>query len=270
MSLMQLPYISKRKVISRRDCLRATGIALGLPALEAMSPVFAADRKDSPPRMIAICNNLGLLTDRFFPNGTGTGYLMSPYLSEMEGFRDRFTVLSGVSHPGVDGSHASDVSFLTAAPHPGGGGFRNSVSLDQVVAGKQGHLTRFPSMTLGVNAKEGRRSLSWTDSGVLIPCENGARNVYRNLFLQGSPDEVALQMRKLELGESIMDALADQRKTLQRGLGANDLERLDQYLTSVREVEKRMVMEREWKRLPKPVAPVPMPDAPTERSTAME
>ncbi len=244
---------------------------MALPLLECMTPVFGrAERRMPVRRMLGVCNNLGLLPGGFFPEEIGKGYSLSPYLSELEKFRDYLTVLSGVSHPGVDGSHASDVSFLTAAPHPGGGGFRNSVSLDQFIAGKVGHLTRFPSMTLGVNAKEGRRSLSWTDSGVLIPCENSAAEVYRKLFLQGSPEEVARQMRRLQLGESIMDTLGEQSKSLQRKLGARDRERIDQYQTAVREVEQRMVKAREWEKKPKPQAPVAMPEDPSERSAYME
>src|SRR5690606_29057248 len=89
--------------------------------------------EDGPPkRMLAICNNLGVLPGNFFPADAGTGYALSPYLEELSDHRDDFTVLSGVSHPGVDGSHSSDVSFLTAAPHPASGGFRNTISLDQV------------------------------------------------------------------------------------------------------------------------------------------
>ena len=220
-------------------------MSMALPLLEAMTPVFAHARQAEPPRrFLAICNNLGLLPDRFFPAENGRDYELSPYLDLLRKHRDYFTVLSGVSHPGVDGSHSSDISFLTCAPHPGGGGFRNSISLDQFIAGKIGHLTRFPSLTLGVNANVGRRSLSWTDAGVLIPCENSASSVYRKLFLQGSEDEVERQIRKLQLGESIMDTLAQESKTLARRLSAADRDRLEQYTTAVRDAEQRLVMAR--------------------------
>jgi hypothetical protein len=94
-----------------------------------------------------------------------------------------------VSHPDVDGGHPADNCFLTAAPHPGSGGFRNTISLDQYIAERIGHLTRFPSLNLGVNVERGQRSLSWTGSGVLIPCEEKASDVFRRLFLQGSAQE---------------------------------------------------------------------------------
>ncbi len=272
---MDTPYIAKSFPLSRRRFLRGAGVALTLPFLNAMEPSFKVKahqqkQPQAPRRMFGICNNLGLLPDRFFPENSGKDFTLSPYLSELKDFRDHFTVLSGVSHPGVDGSHSSDVSFLTAAPHPASGGFRNSISLDQFIAGKIGHLTRFPSLTLGVNAKEGRRSLSWTESGVLIPCENKATEVYKQLFLQGSKKEIDEQVRRLQLGQSIMDTVAEDSKTLTRRLGASDRDRLDQYLTAVREVERRMVKSSEWVRQPKPKAPVPMPKEPTAKSEYME
>lgn len=259
---------------SRRHFLRGAGVALALPMLESLVPLGTSAARSSkverPRRMLAICNNLGLLPDRFFPSGTGKGYALSPYLRELAAFRDQFTVFSGVSHPGVDGSHSSDVSFLTAAPHPGGGGFRNTISLDQVIATHMGQFTRYPSLTLGVNAKQGRRSLSWTDAGVLIPCENSASAVYRKLFLQGSKEQVERQVRKLKLGESILDAVSSQARDLKRRINAADRDRLDQYTTAVREVERRLLVAQEWERKPKPRPSAPAPVDPTSPRAYME
>src|SRR4051794_19845591 len=178
-------FASTRRPVSRRRFLRAAGGAVGLPLLEAMRTPFArADEKTAPPRrLFGICNNLGLLPDRFFPTDDGRDYTSSPYLKLLQDHRADFTVLSGVSHPGVDGGHPSDVAFLTAAPHPAGSSFRNTISLDQLVAEKIGTLTRFPSLTLAVN---GGRSLSWTRAGVAIPPEVQAARVFKQLFLQGS------------------------------------------------------------------------------------
>lgn len=267
-------FVATRQAVSRREFLRGAGIVLSLPLLESMLPGFAtaaesraASPAGKPRRMLAICNNLGLLPDQFFPKETGRGYALSPYLQSLEEHRDDFTVFSGVSHPDVDGGHPADICFLTAAPHPGSGGFRNTISLDQYIAERIGHLTRFPSLTLGVNVQQGTRSLSWTGSGVLIPCEEKASDVFKRLFLQGTPAEVDAQIRKLDVGQSILDSVAGQAKDLQRSVGARDRERLDQYFTSVRELEQRMQMSKEWERKPKPVvnAPVPLdPASPRE------
>ena len=271
-------YISTQRSLSRRRFLRGAGIALSLPLLDAMRPAFAravapssaAEAGATPRRMFAICNNLGLLPDQFFPADSGRDYSLSPYLETLAPHRDEFTVFSGVSHPDVDGGHPADNCFLTAAPHPGRGGFRNTISLDQYIAERLGHLTRFPSLNLGVNVQQGMRSLSWTSSGVLIPCEESAADVYRRMFLQGSPDEMEHQIRKLELGESILDAVAGQAKSLQRQVGVRDRERLDQYFTSVRELEQRMQMSKEWERKPKPKTTAPMPLDPANPRAYME
>lgn len=270
------PFVSTQSALPRRQFLKGTGVLLGLPLLDAMTPAFArtsspaADTSESPRRMFGICNNLGLLPKHFFPEDSGTDYTPSPYLDLLQEHRDDFTVFSGVWHPDVDGGHPADNCFLTAAPHPGSGGFRNTISLDQFVAERLGHHTRFPSMTLGVNVQKGRRSLSWTGSGVLIPCEESASAVYRKLFLQGTPAEIERQVKRLELGESLMDTVAGQAKSLQRDLGARDKERLDQYLTSVRDLEQRMIAAREWERKPKPTTSAPEPLDPRDPKAYME
>lgn len=258
-------FVSTRRAVSRRQFLRGAGIVLSLPLLDSMLPTFARAATSAPSdvktprRMLAICNNLGLVPDQFFPTATGRGYALSPYLEMMKDHRDDFTVFSGVSHPDVDGGHPADICFLTGAPHPGSGGFRNTISLDQYIAERIGHQTRFPSLTLGVNVAQGSRSLSWTGSGALIPCEEKASDVFRRLFIQGTPAEVSAQMRKLDLGQSILDAVAGQAKDLQRSVTSRDRDRLDQYFSSVRDLEQRMQMSKEWEQHPKPKVDVPVP-----------
>ena len=275
---MNSPFISTRPALSRRKFLRGAGTLLSLPLLDAMSPVFAGVAKSAagvtpggkPRRMFGICNNLGLLPEHFFPKESGRGYALSPYLEALKEHRDRFTVFSGVSHPEVDGGHPADNCFLTAAPHPGSAGFKNTISLDQYIGERIGHLTRFPSLTLGVNVQQGLRSLSWTGSGVLIPCEEKAADVFARMFLQGTRAEAEAQVRKLETGQSILDAVAGQAKDLQRTVGARDRERLDQYFTSVRDLEQRMQMSREWERQPKPKVSAPVPLDPASPKAYMD
>ena len=276
---MNGPFVSTRRALSRRKFLRGAGILLSLPLLDAMTPAFAAVAKrmatdmtpgGKPRRFFGICNNLGLLPENFFPKTSGRGYELSPYMELLEGQRDDFTVFSGVSHPEVDGGHPADNCFLTAAPHPGSAGFRNTISLDQYIGERIGHLTRFPSLTLGVNVQQGLRSLSWTGSGVLIPCEEKAAEVFARMFLQGTKAETEAQVRKLETGQSILDAVASQAKDLQRNVGSRDRDRLDQYFTSVRELEQRMQMSREWERKPKPKVTASMPLDPASPKAYMD
>jgi hypothetical protein len=263
--------------LSRRKFLKGVGVVLALPMLDSMTPSFAfagdSSAKDAsmkPRRMLAICNNLGLLPGQFFPTKSGRDYEPSPYLQALCEHRDDFTVISGVSHPDVDGGHPADICFLTAAPHPGSGGFRNTISLDQYIAERIGNRTRFPSLTLGVNVEQGVRSLSWTPSGILIPCDEKASEVFKRMFVQGTAAEVDAQMRQLDQGQSILDAVAGQAKDLQRKLGARDRARLDQYFTSVRDLEQRMQQGREWERRPKPFVNVPVPLDPASPREYME
>src|SRR5438874_12919419 len=231
MKTINTPFVSARPALSRRKFLGGAGILLTLPMLDAMTPAFAAAARriaagatpgGKPRRVFAICNNLGLLPEHFFPKESGREYPLSPYLEVLKEHRNDFTVFSGVSHPDVDGGHPADNCFLTAAPHPGSGGFRNTISLDQYIGERIGHLTRFPSLTLGVNVQQGLRSLSWTGSGVLIPCEEKAADVFSRMFVQGTKAETEAQVRKLETGRSIFDAVAGQAKDLQRTVGARD------------------------------------------------
>ena len=271
------PFVSTRTPISRRRFLRGAGIALSLPFLDSMLPGFARAAsasssplapKAKPRRMFAVCNNLGLLPDLFFPTGAGRDYTPSAYLKLLEAHRGDFSVFSGVSHPNVDGGHPADVCFLTAAPHPGSSSFRNTISLDQHIAEHIGILTRFPSLTLGVNTRT--RSLSWTGTGVAIPPEDKAAEVFKQLFLQGTPAQVAAQMRKLDTGRSILDTVAGQAKELSRNVGARDRDRLDQYFTSVRDLENRLQASRGWETIPKPAVKAPMPVDPATPEAYMQ
>jgi len=269
------PYVFTRQSISRRHFLRGVGVAMALPFLDSMVVPFVQSAEVSSPlapnatprRMFAICNNLGLLPGSFFPTGAGREYAASPYLETLKEHRNDFTVFSGVSHPNVDGGHPSDVSFLTAAPHPASSSFHNSISLDQHIAEQIGVQTRFPSLALAVN---GNRSLSCTGTGVAIPPEQSASSVFRQLFLQGTPQEVATKIRELDTGKSILDAVARQAKLLQRDVSGEDRDRLDQYFTSVRDLEHRLQTSRGWENKPKPVVNVPEPVDPPSPAQYME
>ncbi len=268
--------MSLSKNWSRRRLLRAAGVTLALPWLESLGPVqgrsvnsTATSLDSKPRRIVGICDNIGVLPQNFFPEETGRDYQLSPYLKILEQHRHDFTVFTGVSHPDVDAGHPADVCFLSAAPHPGSSGFRNSISLDQYAAERVGHLTRFPSLTLGVNVKEGVRSLSITRSGAMIPCENKASELFRKLFVQGSPEQISQQLVKLQRGESILDAIAGQAQSLDRISNIRDRDRIDQYFTSVRDLENRMLMSRAWEDIPRPHVNQSQPVDPPRREDYM-
>jgi hypothetical protein len=254
--------------MSRRTLLRGVGVSLALPLLDAMVPMARAQQTTAVPRrMFGICNNLGVLPGEFFPADAGPNYTPSPYLKLLEAYRKDFTVLSGVSHPNVDGGHPSDISFLTAAPHPASSSFRNTISLDQYIAERIGIQTRFPSLTLAVNT--GGRSLSWTGNGVSIPPEQSAAVVFRQMFIQGTAKEVEAKIAELDTGRSILDAVTDQVRDLERNVNASDRARLDQYFTSVRDLENRLKESAGWELKPKPVVKEPEPQDPTSPAQYM-
>lgn len=239
--------------LHRRRFLRSAGVMLALPLLDSLSPksVRAAESA-SPRRMLLISNNLGVLPKPFFPQSTGRDYELSPYLAPLAEFRNDFTVFSGLSHPGVVGGHSTENCFLTAARGPTKSGFRNQISLDQFAAEKLGPVTRFPTLNLGVNIDKANRSLAWTRDGVLLPAEDKASALFQKMFVQGDAAAVQTQLKKLEERGSILDTLLDDTKQVRERLGRDDQSRLDQYLTSVREIEQRLHTTREWELRPKP------------------
>ena len=240
---------SAQSSISRRTVLRGLGVGLTLPLLDAMTPACAASEASvGTQRLIAIQTNQGILPKYFFPEGEGHDYKASPYLQILEEFRDSMTVFSGVSHPEVDGGHSAEKCFLTAAPHPGMGGFRNSISVDQYAAERIGHLTRFPSLALSIGTKQ---SLSYTQSGVQIPGEDSPSKLFRKLFVQGSRQEVEAQVAKLRSGRSILDSVGERARQLGRRVGPSDREKLEQFYTGVRDLEKRLHKSEQWELKPK-------------------
>ena len=265
-------FVSTRRPVSRRTFLRGAGIALSLPFLESMLPGLArasSSVSGAPPhRMLAICNNLGLLSDQFFPIESGRGYELSPYLTHLSEHRNDFSIFSGVSHPNVDGAHPTQKCFLTAAPGPSTGSFRNTISLDQHVAEQIGTLTRIPSLTLSVNSRVA--GLSWLGSGVAIPPEQSAAEVYKQLFVQGTAAQVRDQLKQLNNGQSILDSVSDQASTLKRSVTARDRDRLDQYFTSVRDLENRLQVSKAWVTKAKPVVTESIPVDPLDPAAYLD
>ena len=246
-------------LLPRRHFIRTAGIALALPWLDVFADEKPKQDAGKPPRrIVCICAPLGLHPDNFFPEKPGKDYVLSDYLEILKDYRDDFTVISGLQHAGMGSSfaHQASASFLTGVPGAGRPGFRNAISLDQFAAEHIGNQTRFPSLAL---SGEGSGGLSWTRTGALIPSNNSPSKVFAQLFLEGKADEVQGQMRRLGDGRSILDDVRDQAKSLRNGLGSDDKEKLDEYLTSVRELEQRMVNDESWAKKPKPKVNVEPP-----------
>lgn len=249
---MNTPFFASGNSLDRRHFLKGFGATmLGLPFLEAMTPAFSrAASSKAPDRFVAMCATLGFHTPYLFPTSEGTDYELTPYLAYLKDHQSNFTAISGLSHPDQQGNngHASELTWLTAARRPGLAGFKNSISLDQLIADKIGHETRYPYLSLSTSG----RSMSWTANGVEIPGETSPSKLFKALFTQGTEREVEEEMRQFRRGRSILDTLLSEAKKLDRKLGAKDQEKLDEYLTSVRELEVRLQQSEGWTEQPKP------------------
>lgn len=236
--------------LSRRSFLQAAGVTLTLPALEAMTPARVhAAASEAPRRMVCINTTLGLHTPNLFPEKSGRDYELTPYLEPIRDFRNEFTIFSGLSHPEVDGGHPAEMCYLTSAPHPRADNFKNTISLDQYAIEQLVPDTRFGSLVL---ASSSSRGLSFTRSGVPIPAEERPSRVFKGMFVNGTPAEINAQVQRLKQGQSIMDTVLGEAKDFQKNLGKQDQRKLDEYFSSVREVEQRLVKAQDWTRRPKP------------------
>ena len=244
--------------VDRRTFLRASGVALALPLLESMHPALARAAAASPKRMVNICSTLGLYSGSWFPTAVGPGYEATEYLSLLERHRDRYTLFSGFAHQEQSGRqpHNSEITWLTAARRPGMDGFRNTISVDQVVSNHLGYVTRFPSVVLGTVTAQ---SQSFTRSGAMVPAETSAAELFRKMFLQGTPEEVAREAQSLNDGGSILDRLKSQTTSLRRRVSAGDQQKLDAYFDAVRTAEENLAEVKAWQQRPKPVVDATLP-----------
>ena len=270
---MKAPHIASRKALSRRHFLRGSGATLlSLPLLDAMTPAFlrpaaAAAGGESPKRFVAMCAGLGFHTPFLVPEKTGGNFELTPYLGLLKGHREDLTVFSGISHPEQQGNngHASELTWLTSAKRPGLAGFKNTISVDQLIADQIGIETRYPSLVLGT----GSASLSWTSSGVELPAESQPSVLFENLFVDGTEAQVKAELRQLKRGRSILDTVLGEAKKMNGDLGHRDREKLDEYLSSVRDLEVRLQESEGWAVRPKPKVAAEVPKDVEDRNDAI-
>jgi hypothetical protein len=218
-----------------------------LPLLDAMLP-HCHGASPRAKRIILIGRPLGLHTPFLFPERAGKDYEPTRYLRPLQEFRQEFTVFSGMSHRGYNAGHGTEAGLFTGVGSEGmrPGDLRNSISLDQEVAAHLGGETRFASLPLGGG------DLCWNRKGVKVPSEASAVRAFKDLFIDGTPDEVIRAVQKIQNGQSILDDTREQARTLAQTLGAADRQRLDLLLTSIREAEQRLQQDQAWVKKPKP------------------
>jgi len=248
--LSRRPYLPRTRVLSRRTALRGAGVSLCLPMLDAMKPAIASSPNGkNAKRFVGVSLALGLHSPNLVPETDGRNYKPSRYLADLDDVREDLTVVSGTSHPGVSGGHSAEGSIFSACPNARGSASRNTISLDQLMAKHLGDKTRFPSLVLNTKSQT---SPSYTQNGSMIPAENNAMRLFTTLFVDDTPAERERQAELIRRGRSIMDVVGEEAKRLQRRVGAGDRDKLDDWFTSVRELEHRMVANEAWTHRPKP------------------
>lgn len=250
--------------LDRRTFLLGTaGVSLSLPLLECMGS--DANQNQRPKRLCAVYFPYGALTPRkdspdeewgWMPQGEGRDYEFNKSLRSLEPFRDQLTFLKGLSHLNgrrMGGHDTADI-WLTGAQFKGGS-FRNSISIDQLAAQHFGDATRFSSLTMstdgGVGEATRSSTLSFGRNGTPIPAQNRPRLVF-NRFFGVNSESAGRQRKELENSGSMLDLLLEHSKTVRKKLGKQDLQKFDEYLDSVRSIEKRVDRSQRWLDIPKP------------------
>jgi hypothetical protein len=228
---------------TRRTFLRATGIALALPMLESLGTVHAAPNDGRrAKRLVSVGTFFGFYTPAFFPKQFGRGYTLPPLLKPLEKCREDFTIFSGLDHRAANG-HKHWSNYLT-------GRNGRSVSIDQIVADKIGSATRFGSLELTTGSAPAQGQMCFTQEGVALPMLGRPSALFEKLFTSGAQKERTRYL--LDSGHSVLDFVNDKAKSLEKRVSHADREKLGEYLSSVRDVEKRLQKRRAW--LDKPVS----------------
>jgi hypothetical protein len=228
---------------NRRSVLRGFGATLALPALEIMTgQTQAATKGEGDPGRLACFYIPGAINQyNWYPKDTGFDYTPGATHEPLKHHRDKFSILSGLSHIGgrITG-HKHPYNFLTGhniAETPGV--LTNSVSFDQVAAKHLGP-TYLPSLALSWTSGVGAATLSRNSLGVDIPASSDYRKVFENLFPPADASQLKNARERIALNRSILDTATSEVKALKRKLGVVDRDRIEQYLESIRDVEKRL------------------------------
>ncbi|MES1258815.1 MAG: DUF1552 domain-containing protein [Acidobacteriota bacterium] len=253
-----------RKHLERRGFLKGLGVAVGLPMLDAMIPAFAATSKlaKGPVRTAFVYVPNGIVMDNWTPAEAGKNFAFQRTLKPLEAFRDQTLVISGLMDNNANalgdggGDHARAASSFLTASHPkktGGSDIHVGISIDQAIAQAVGSETRLPSLELGLDDSRVvghcdsgyscayTNSVSWRTPSTPLPPEANPRIVFERLF--GDVDtslDAATRARRERYRKSLLDMARDETQKLAGTLGPADRHKLDEYLDSIREIERRI------------------------------
>ena len=250
----------KRMQISRRTMLRGVGAVVALPALEAMASDSQA-ATEPPCRMLVAHFGTGMNIREFFPQTEGPDCDLPRIVKPLGKFRERMTILSGLQLE-HGGGHTGDYSFLTGAEGWTSSGIKSGISADQLVAGQLGQATRFASLQLSIKrgtnfGSQGLATISWSPDGIPLAAENDPHVVFNRLF-QVDDEQARLQREAgFQRRGSILDYVRGQAKQLEPHVSQDDQRKLDEYFSSVREIERQLQRDIDWSKKPKPKPSLP-------------
>jgi hypothetical protein len=231
----------------RRDVLRGLGTAIALPGFRSLGA--ESERKNTRPvkRFVCVSPNYGMNPGGFFPKETGSDYEMPDLLTALQPHRESLSLFTNLDHPGVGGGHGCSNTFLNGVElkstkeNP-----QRLLSLDQRLAEHLGQATRFPSMLLGSGG------FSWSRAGIRLPTQSDPVRVFTNLFVDDAAKAKQQTRQFLNEDSSILDVVHQDAKSLRLRLAKADQQKLDQYFTSIREVERKLTRQAEWIDVRKP------------------
>lgn len=251
--------------LNRRTMLKSAGVTLALPWLESMAAAAPKSLSPAAPRrMCCILFPYGVAVPAdndperewgWFPQGEGKDYQLTNVLRPLEGFKKDLSIFGELSHPNCRAMNGHDTgdTFLTGSALEGGT-YRNSISVDQLAAEHIGAETRMSSLVLSTDGGVGPRTrattLSYTAKGQPIPALSDPQLVFDRLF--GTDKGSQNNQRQLENSASILDLVLEQSRSLRLNLGMPDRRKLDEFETSVRDVEQRVDRARSWLSKPLP------------------
>lgn len=253
--------MSKSHSLHRRTLLKGAGAAVALPWLESMreNALGAAHLNGSEPRRMVLINlNLGLYAPAFFPQQAGRDFKESEYLKVLKDFRDDYTVISGLSHPGVVGGHSAEARIFNGTPSVQ----KMGVSLDQYAAKFLGEATRFETLPLGMQSA----GHSWSADGSPVPAESKMSAVFERLFADEGATSKSAARKAIRRSGSILDLINDQARRLTPKISKADQQKMEEFSTSVREVERRLAKSESWIDQPKPNVDDESPVDPASRA----
>ncbi|TWU47262.1 hypothetical protein Poly51_50610 [Rubripirellula tenax] len=254
--------------MNRRRWLRGAGVTLALPLLARDADAQDKPAGESNPirdvkRMVCVANPFGFVAETFFPEHPGKLSDLPPLLQPMDQHREQMTVLSNLDH-GVSGGHQAVHSFLSGIRNSQSSSFANrNVTVDQVAADRCVGQVRIPSIVAGVGHTDSELECqtSWTRTGVNIPPISRANDLFELLFATETQQQRDERRRVLRENASVLDVIFRQADALKNDLGASDRRKLDEYLQSVRNIEKNIANLDQWIDRPKPTVEMTSPPA---------